>query len=427
MSFYVIFINTLSALFGALLIVYFLKSIYNIKITLLNASVFTTVFSLLNGYISSLMTTIPLKPVFLIILSIFFIFFLLKTSFVQAFWSFSLYTIGVAVGTSLVPVFMSLFIDKFSINMMHEDPLLQVLGNLLSNLTAFALFILIRPLKRYYKIMSKNKYLIILTLVTIFVICSSFALYYYMNVFDMAAYIIVACIAISYCIFVISVWFISLKEVFSREELAQQKFYNEALRDTLFDLRRFKHDWSNNLTVIHSMLRMSKISELNQYVSELITQSAGQNNMEIYNIKNAGLFGIISSKLNQAGKSGIIADVSVTGEVENIPEIKVSELCEIVGIIMDNAIEDCSSTKKIHINVHNRNESMVISISNSCTNAPDMQMIYEEGYSTKGLNRGMGLAIVKRIIDRHKNILLMTSYENQIFTQTIEIIKRKGF
>jgi sensor histidine kinase regulating citrate/malate metabolism len=55
-----------------------------------------------------------------------------------------------------------------------------------------------------------------------------------------------------------------------------------------------------------------------------------------------------------------------------------------------------------------------------------MQKIYRDGYSSKGENRGMGLAIAKKVLGKYNNILHITSFENNMFTQTIEIVNRKG-
>ncbi|MGI6669508.1 MAG: sensor histidine kinase [Acetivibrionales bacterium] len=277
-------------------------------------------------------------------------------------------------------------------------------------------------------VVNRNKFLYILTAFTVLVITASFALHIYMDVFNFTAYAIVSIVTILYCIFIILVWFNTLKKAINEEELAQQKFYNESLRNTLFDLRRIKHDWNNNLTVIFSMLKMNKIDELKQYVSEMIAHNTDHgSSTEIYSIKNAGLFGIISSKMNLASEKGIKVELSVIGEIENIPGVKISELCEIVGIFLDNAIEEAvKATKKVDILVRKSQKGTEISISNGCLDTPDIKAIYKEGYSTKGENRGMGLAIARQIVDKYDNILLTTSVDDNVFTQTLEILAEKG-
>ena len=96
---------------------------------------------------------------------------------------------------------------------------------------------------------------------------------------------------------------------------------------------------------------------------------------------------------------------------------------------MDNAIEEASvSDSVINIDMREGDNFIEISISNTCTTIPDMQKLTVDGYSTKGEGRGMGLAIAEKIISRYRNILHITTYENNMFTQTIEILKteKKG-
>lgn len=417
----------LGAVLGAFLIIYYFRTILDTVINRKLGLIFVVVFGLVNGYISSLMSSLPIKPIILIVLSIVIIKILLKTTFLQSFFSFALYTIALALGNPLVPIVASLFISDYTAATMQNTPMMLLLNNLMVNVVALLIFTLIKPLKSYIKIVSRNIFLIIMTVVTIAVICSSFALYFLLNSYSLTVYLVIASVSLSYCIFIILIWFNALRKAISDEDLSQQKFYNESLRSTLFDLRRFKHDWCNNLTVVNSMLKMDKVAELKQYVSELIAQSSEHNSTELYNLKNAGLFGIISSKINLANDKGIAIDLSVIGEIENIPGIKLSELCEIVGIFLDNAIEEASkNAKSIGIRVQNSISYIEITISNYCESNPDLQMIYRDGFSTKGENRGMGLAIAKKIIDKNKNILHITSFDEKVFTQTIEILKKKG-
>ena len=131
--------------------------------------------------------------------------------------------------------------------------------------------------------------------------------------------------------------------------------------------------------------------------------------------------------MNQASEKGVNIELSVIGEIENIPGVKISELCEIVGIFLDNAIEEAlKAAKQVGILVRKSENGTEISISNGCLDTPDIKSIYREGYSSKGENRGMGLAIARKIIDKYDNILLSTSCDDNVFTQTLEIVAERG-
>ena len=422
-------INIMSAFLASLYIIYFQSIIRGLKLSKNVNARFSIIFALLNGIVSSLLHMSVYKPVVLLLLSTVMIMVLLKTGFIQAFLSFSLYIIGLAIGNAFIPLIISVLSPGTSVEQVVADPLMALAGNFLTNLIVFLLFVLIKPIKDYIKMLTRDKFLLILTAVTIVVITSTFAMYLYTMTLDIVACLIISSISISYCVFIILMWIASLRRVIRDEDLKHQKFYNESLRSTLFELRRFKHDWINNLTVIDSMLKMNKIAELKQYVSELIGHCWSHTNTQIYSIKNAALFGILSSKVNLAHEKGISVNMSVAGEMENISGIKISDFCEIIGIFMDNAIEEASvSDSVINIDMREGDNFIEISISNTCTTTPDMQKLTVDGYSTKGEGRGMGLAIAEKIISRYRNILHITTYENNMFTQTIEILKteKKG-
>lgn len=429
MRFDILLINILSAFLGSLFIIYFLRTVSELRISKVGKIIFSFVFALLNGLVSSLIQESIYKPVILVILSIVIICVFLKAAVIQSFLSFSLYVIGLAIGNAIIPLILSILAPDLTVEKVVADPLVYLAGNLFTNSLVFLLFILIKPVKEYIKMTSRDKFLLILTVATVFVLCSTSVMYLYTRTLDTLGCLIIASVSISYCIFIIIVWFVSLRRVIRDEDLKHQKFYNESLRSTLFELRRFKHDWINNLTVIDSMLKMNKIAELKQYVSELIGHCWSHTNTQIYSIKNAALFGILSSKVNLAHEKGISVNMSVAGEMENISGIKISDFCEIIGIFMDNAIEEASvSDSVINIDMREGDNFIEISISNTCTTTPDMQKLTVDGYSTKGEGRGMGLAIAEKIISRYRNILHITTYENNMFTQTIEILKteKKG-
>lgn len=421
-------INVISILAGGLMITSFIRIAYDIYPKKITKLLFLIIFSLTNGFISTIMSPVSYKPIILLVVGVMCIKLLLNTQLKQAFITMSIYAIGLAIGDSLFSMIISYTLNGILLKSVKENFFLWITGNVAANAIAFILFLIIKPFKSFIKVSFRNKFLYVLTAFTFLVVSSSIALHYYMDAFNLLSYVIISVVIISYCIFTIIIWFSTLKKTINEEELAQQKFYNESIRSTLFDLRRFKHDWVNNLTVIYSMLKMNKIKELNQYISELIVQNTEHGgNTEIFNIKNAGLFGIISSKINQAQEKGINVELSVIGEIENIPGVKISELCEIVGIFLDNAIEESiKATKSISIVLYKSESCIELSISNSCQKTPDIQAIYAEGYSTKGENRGMGLAIARKILEKYKNILHRTSYEDNIFTQTLEISEEKG-
>lgn len=82
-----------------------------------------------------------------------------------------------------------------------------------------------------------------------------------------------------------------------------------------------------------------------------------------------------------------------------------------------------SPNKFIHFAAITTDSEIIFVIRNSCPkNTSPIYKLYEEGFSTKGKNRGLGLTSIRNLIDeKYENILLNTSMKNCVFTQEIRI------
>lgn len=60
-------------------------------------------------------------------------------------------------------------------------------------------------------------------------------------------------------------------------------------------------------------------------------------------------------------------------------------------------------------------------IENATSEEVNVAKAYEEGYSTKGEGRGLGLSILKRIISKYENVMLNTQAETSRFRQELII------
>ncbi|WP_283589387.1 GHKL domain-containing protein, partial [Staphylococcus nepalensis] len=62
-------------------------------------------------------------------------------------------------------------------------------------------------------------------------------------------------------------------------------------------------------------------------------------------------------------------------------------------------------------------------VMNKCKpDMPRVHTLFQENYSTKGKNRGLGLSNLKEITDATSNVLLDTTIDNNYFIQKVEIL-----
>ncbi len=208
------------------------------------------------------------------------------------------------------------------------------------------------------------------------------------------------------------------------QELELEKFYNFTLEMLAGDLRRVKHNYDNSLAVIYGYASHGETDELNRYLEEII----GQNNHHhtgmpsLLNIKNAGLGAIVSSKLKKAEENDVEVSVKVPYPVHEI-KMRISDLCEAVGILLDNAIEAAmeSMDKRVRLELVSLKGEVRISIENHFGGSVPLRQMKEKGWSTKGDHRGLGLWIADQLVKKNRNCVLNSSIHEDLFKQELII------
>ncbi|WP_024831581.1 sensor histidine kinase [Ruminiclostridium josui] len=425
----VLLVNTFFAMVTAWLIFYFIKSTFVINITQSKLICFIFSFGILNGSVSSLWTkyinfsqSIQLiKPILLLVLSVVLIKFLLKAEWLQVILSFCFISLIMGISNFLVPT-----IIKVTVEDTQTDFKTFLLVNILINLLTTLIVVFTPYIKNIGKAKNLNP-IAFLLLLTFVIMALNFGVHY-VSSFNPITF--TAALISSLAYFLSTLIYISRfsKYELKMEEQKQQAFYNESLSTSLQDLRRFKHDQNNHLSVIEGMLRMGKSQEAYSYLQEITSSSDNNINTAIFNLRNAGLFSIISSKMDRAKKCEVDFKLNTIGVIDSIDNIKISDLCEIIGIYLDNAIEAASESdmKQVEVLVISSDTSIDITIKNSCKQSPVMHKIKIDGYSSKtGTDRGHGLSIVDKILQKYKNVLNNINFDENAmqFVQMLKIEK----
>ncbi|PIH05858.1 sensor histidine kinase [Clostridium combesii] len=214
------------------------------------------------------------------------------------------------------------------------------------------------------------------------------------------------------------------------EEKNEIEEYSHIIEDMYSETRRFKHDYINMLSPLKEYIDNEDIEGLSEFFYNNVIDMdknikwSNSNIDKLKYIKVSGLKAILSTKLIKASSMNIDINVHIVEDIDYI-HMNIMDLCRIIGILMDNAIEasgECEAPK-ICIVVANKNDYVVIALHNNFFgDKPLIHKIYKEGFSTKGRGRGVGLYTVKNIIDiKYENVFLNTSIEGNVFIQEIWI------
>ncbi|BDR59152.1 hypothetical protein XA3_15930 [Xylocopilactobacillus apicola] len=218
----------------------------------------------------------------------------------------------------------------------------------------------------------------------------------------------------------------------NRKRLETEKMtmenYIDTLEKTQLDIRKVQHDYKNILTGISGFISNGEanVPELEAFLQknrlmqkENQIKSGTLNQLKKINIPEVK--GLISTKVVEAVQKGINVVVECNEEI-NIKKVDPFDLSRALGIILDNAMEECEKhdQSKLQVAFINDDQRTIIIVSNTCPNAP---LNLTPGESTKGKNRGFGLKNLNEIIDSSTYLTLETQVANGVFTQKISIKK----
>lgn len=216
------------------------------------------------------------------------------------------------------------------------------------------------------------------------------------------------------------------------EEIETYYEYTLQIESINNEMRKFRHDYVNILTTMSEYIREDDMPGLRQYFNENIVPM--KDNLQMKSIKINGtenlkvraIKGLVTTKILQAQEKNIPISIEVPELVEHI-EMNTIDLSRIIGIITDNAIGRSGRLEDalIRIAFINTDSSVMFIVMNKCKeDMPRIHELFQERFSTKGENRGLGLSTLKEITDSTENVLLDTTIENGYFIQKVEIINK---
>lgn len=119
----------------------------------------------------------------------------------------------------------------------------------------------------------------------------------------------------------------------------------------------------------------------------------------------------VFEKITEAQEAGIKVNMRLTSDLADC-KIQDIQMIEILGTLFDNAIQDMIKSKCTHyllFEVKKTDLGVMISIGNphEKISTHDLERMFENGYSTKGENRGIGLYHLKQLVKKQEMELMV--------------------
>ncbi len=209
------------------------------------------------------------------------------------------------------------------------------------------------------------------------------------------------------------------------QEIKIYKLYIKPLEELTKDIRMRQHEFDNHMNAILNMHVMiddyDELVKAQSAYGKEIYEENNRCNLALLRISDKILAGFLYSKIISA-PSYIKFDVQVLSQ-QILTHISEHSLIEIIGTLIDNAIEASSEEKnEIEIVLDTKEDKLVFRIRNSVENLTMSQVghFFEKGYTSKKTKEGHGLGLyqAKQIAERFGGELTV-ALENEENVQKI--------
>ena len=232
----------------------------------------------------------------------------------------------------------------------------------------------------------------------------------------------------------------TLTDKFQKEaELSHQKemtdnlqTYTANVEEMVAGMKKFKHDHKNLLLGFNEHLKNHDIANAQKYYEDymecFIENTADVNSTlnDLVRLNIPELKSLLMFKFLRAMQQGVDVYVEIAKPIENVAPDNVLDLCRISGILVDNAIEASLDAEKptVRFLAYIDRTMVTLVFSNTCAadSVPQLDKLFDDGFSTKGIGRGHGLHTIIEIMNDNEIFSIGTSTKNEFFEQELNIM-----
>lgn len=249
---------------------------------------------------------------------------------------------------------------------------------------------------------------------------------YYIDIVPIIITILNFLLLVSFLILSIYSFTRMIKLANTKRDLQSAEEYNKSLEILYDKVKGFKHDFDNIVSSLDGYIENNDMKGLKKYFNEFKKDCKITNNLAIINprvINNPGIYSLLNNKYFKATNSNVAFDVEFFLDLQSL-EINMYHFSRILGILIDNAIEEAEKCSKKSVIVsfirENKNNRSVITIKNNYSNKDvNLEKIFEKGLSGKDNHSGIGLWEVKNYINKSNNLDLYTTKNDEYFIQEL--------
>ena len=211
---------------------------------------------------------------------------------------------------------------------------------------------------------------------------------------------------------------LDIREAFSTRRMATEADMLEDAYDQLETLngtlRAQRHDFMNHLQVVYSLMELEEYAEAGDYIERVY----GDIRRVSRALKTAhpAINALLAAKVTDGESRGINVTLEIESAWADLP-VESWAMCRVLGNLIDNAMDALrgAPSPALTIRLSESIRGYDFAVSNNGPMIPEniAERIFQRGFSTKGEGRGMGLSIVREIVDEAGGEMTVASNERE--------------
>jgi hypothetical protein len=199
-----------------------------------------------------------------------------------------------------------------------------------------------------------------------------------------------------------------LRYIMQMDTIDRMKKMQTISAEHLQSLRQFRHNIANMLYGMQGYIIAGDREKLAAYYAEMCASCALVNNDNIASLEQVpspAVRTLLLNHINNARQLDLPLNIYVQNDLVIPRVLSEPDLCQILGVLLDNAIEAANEAaeRNVALEMRNIDGGLEVIVRNSYAGQVSPQLLSSGGKSTKEGHSGQGLASCHRILARKRN------------------------
>ncbi|WP_040582088.1 sensor histidine kinase [Sedimentibacter sp. B4] len=203
---------------------------------------------------------------------------------------------------------------------------------------------------------------------------------------------------------------INFKDLTEVKKMAEEL---TGIKKMAWSLRANNHEFMNKLHTISGLIQLEEYDEAIKYISRTAKSRNKITDIITGNIKISSISALLLAKYYKAEEMRVKLEIDKQSSLTKLPELMTEEDLEsIIGNLIENSLDAVSvdGTGIISMSLYEKEGKLILELRDNGPGIPEniRHRIYEQRFTTKSGQRGYGMYIVRKIVERLNGAINLT-------------------